>query len=72
MFRGKANGLNISFAKQGEDFDKFFAASFSDIEVITMLFLTLNLQLNQVRLKSVHLNQYWNSVLHDGKREIQQ
>ena len=53
-------------SQQGKEYDTFVSVSFDKKEVMTMLFLTLNIQINQTRLKAINMNDYWKTIFRQG------
>ena len=61
--RGIRQENQVVPSQQGREFDCFFSVGFNKEEVVMMLYLTLNIQLNQTRLKATRLNDYWKSMV---------
>ncbi len=71
VFRTKRTNNTATVAKQGEDFERYCGLNMSEVEVVSMLFLTLNIQLNQTLLKSRNLNDYWLKIFESSNNQIQ-
>lgn len=66
LCRGMVRETGLSPSPQGEEFNTFFPIILDKDDVVVMLYLTLNLQLNQTRLKSPELDNYWTYLLRQG------
>lgn len=61
--RGRQVGNQVVPSGQGQEYSLFFDIAFPQEEVLMMLYLTLNIQINQTRLKIRDLNSYWKDLV---------